>query len=268
MLFLSGVRIPEVNEIRHLGVIFDSKLTWKKQIESVARKAERLRNLFRILCHTKHGPDIPSLRTLYISLVRSRLEYGIIAFGSTSKARKQKIESVQNGFLRTILGAPKTTPIREMQCELMLEPLRTRRIWLAGRYLIRVDHQGPSHPLYSMGREFRAFRTSWKSRNEPALGEVAAHLLSAGIKPIGIGDGRRMLPKAPWTKSHSHSYRIDFKFFPQSKRSATSNPTAAVSLFHELIGSLQEMTLAYTDGSLCATTEKTAYATCIPALGV
>lgn len=49
LLFLSGIRIPEVNNIRHLGMHFDSGLRWSKHTEININKTTKLRNLFRIL---------------------------------------------------------------------------------------------------------------------------------------------------------------------------------------------------------------------------
>ncbi|KZS01633.1 Pol-like protein, partial [Daphnia magna] len=139
MIFLDGVRIPNTKEVKYLGVTFDQGLRWENQTEIAIKKALELKNLFKILTYSKHGPGIESLRTLYIALMRSKLEYGLIVYGASSKSRQQKLERIQNSILRTILGAPATTPIKDMQCELALESIETRRITLAGRYLIRIE---------------------------------------------------------------------------------------------------------------------------------
>ena len=48
-------------------------------------------------------------------MVRNRLEYWLTVYGSSSKGRKEKLETVQNDILWIILNAQKTTPIKEMQ---------------------------------------------------------------------------------------------------------------------------------------------------------
>ncbi|KAI9553778.1 hypothetical protein GHT06_019042 [Daphnia sinensis] len=100
--------------------------------EIVIEKARGLKNLFKILAQSKHGPSIESLRTLYIALMRGKIEYGLIVYGASSKTRQLKLEKIQNSILRTTLAAPITTPIKEMQCELALDPIETRRLTLAG----------------------------------------------------------------------------------------------------------------------------------------
>ncbi|KZS19929.1 Uncharacterized protein APZ42_013513 [Daphnia magna] len=90
LLFLSGTRIPETEEIKHLGI----HLRWAKQTEVAISKSVKLRNLFKILSQAKQGPDMDSLCILYKALVRSKIEYGIIAYGSTCKTRQMKLEVI------------------------------------------------------------------------------------------------------------------------------------------------------------------------------
>lgn len=111
-------------------------------------------NLFKLLTYTKHGPSIESLRTLYITLMRCKLKYGLIAYGTSNKTRQRKLEIFQNNILRMTLGAPASTPIKEMQCELALDSIETRRITLAARYLLRIE-QMPNHPLYAISTDHR-----------------------------------------------------------------------------------------------------------------
>lgn len=132
LLFLNGRRIPQSNEVKHLEIHFDKGLRWIKQTEVAISKAIKIQNLLKVLSKSKHGPSLDSLCILYKSLMRSRLECGLTIYGSSSKRRREKLETVQNNILRIILNALRTTPIKEMQCELNIVPLDTRRTWLAG----------------------------------------------------------------------------------------------------------------------------------------
>lgn len=64
-----------------MGIYFDKGLRWTKQTEVAISKVVKLRNLFKILSKSKQGPDMDSLCILYKTLVRSRIGYGIIAYG-------------------------------------------------------------------------------------------------------------------------------------------------------------------------------------------
>ena len=116
-----------MKEIKHLGVYFDHGLRWTRQTEAVIQKTSKLKNLFKILTNSKHGPNIDSLVSMYKALVRGRIDYGIMFAGTSSRNRQKKIEAIQNGIMRIILGAPQSTPIKEMLLELDLQPITKRK---------------------------------------------------------------------------------------------------------------------------------------------
>jgi hypothetical protein len=68
LLFLSGTKIPEAKEVKHLGVHFDSGLRWIKQTEVTISKTIKLRNSFKIFTNTKHEPNVDSLCIMYKAL--------------------------------------------------------------------------------------------------------------------------------------------------------------------------------------------------------
>ncbi|KZS05367.1 Uncharacterized protein APZ42_031465 [Daphnia magna] len=180
LLFIAGSKIPEVSEIKHFGVYFDKGLRWNKQTEAVISKNVKLKNLFKILGHTKHGPSTASLIIMYKALVRSRIDYGIMVFGTSSQSRQKKIEAIQNSMMRIILNAPQSTPIKEILLELDLQPLSVRKTWLSGRYLIRVEKQ-PNHPMFKPCQNLRRNPISWKDFNTPALYQATSHTIMANL---------------------------------------------------------------------------------------
>jgi hypothetical protein len=201
LLFITGSKIPEVKEIKHLGVYFDHGLRWTRQTEAVIQKTSKLKNLFKILTNTKHGPSIDSLVIMYKALVRSRIDYGIMVAGTSSQNRQKKIEAIQNGIMRIILGAPQSTPIKEMLLELDLQPITTRKSWLSGRYLIRVDKQ-PNHPMHQPCYNLRRKPVNWKEHNTPALKLATAHTILADLnlyEEAKAHESRRNQPP-PWTE--------------------------------------------------------------------
>nr|CAH0106515.1 unnamed protein product [Daphnia galeata] len=239
----SPEKIHTANQVKHLGVYFDKGLRWIKQTEVAISKAVKIKNLFTVLSNTKHGPSLDSLSILYKALARSRLEYGLTVYGSSSKGRKAKLETVQNDILRIILNAQKSTPIKEMQCELGIPPLDSRRTWLAGRYIFRTE-KDKNHPLHSRCKDLCKIPKTWKDHNIPSLKQAMAHIALANIDlfqhdldyyPTHHG-------RPPWKESP-----IAINFFP------SPNPQTC---------------LAYTDGSLNKFTGKTTYAVFIPSQGI
>lgn len=108
-----------MSEIKHLGVYFDKSLRCYKQTKAVISKIAKLKNLFKILAYTKHGPRTASLIIMFKALVRSRIDYVIMVFGTSSKNMQKKLEAIQN-LIRKILNAPQSTLIKEMVLELDL----------------------------------------------------------------------------------------------------------------------------------------------------
>ncbi len=189
----------------------------KKQTEESINKAIKLRNLFKILTCTNNGPSVDSLCIIYKALIRSGLEYGTIPYGCANQNQQKRIETVQNSILRMILGAPTSTPIKELQCELGLNSIESRRSCLTGRYVIRIDKQ-PQHPLYKICQEMRRSPKSWKDHNMPSLNPAIA-LTDVGdiklfYKPAGYKSQLQEL--APW-KDHN----INTGYFPMSKKKQT-----------------------------------------------
>jgi hypothetical protein len=82
LLFLCGHRIPNTPKIKFFGLIQDSKLLWKDHTQMVADKCIRLKNTFSIITKSTYAPSI-SLCTLFKSLVRNRIDYGLPIYGST-----------------------------------------------------------------------------------------------------------------------------------------------------------------------------------------
>ena len=82
-LYIYGSQIPVVAESKFLGVIFDRKLSFISHIKYV--KAKCL-NLLKVLSHTSWDADRTTLLHLYRSLIRSKLDYGSIVYGSARKS--------------------------------------------------------------------------------------------------------------------------------------------------------------------------------------
>ena len=90
--------ITRVNEFKDLGVIFDNKLTMRAHVISVSNKASSMYGF--LVRSTKEFNDIGCIKQLYISLVRSILEYASVVWNPYYQTHIYAIERVQNRFLR------------------------------------------------------------------------------------------------------------------------------------------------------------------------
>jgi len=80
-LLLNGSPIPVVEEVKFLGIIFDKKLSFLPHLRYLIVK--KALNLLRVVAHTSWGADQQTLLHLYRSLIRSKLDYGCIVYGSS-----------------------------------------------------------------------------------------------------------------------------------------------------------------------------------------
>jgi len=81
-LMLNGSLVAVVEQTKFLGIIFDNKLTFLPHIRYLKEKCVKVLNLLRVVARTSWGADQHSLLHLYRSLVRSKLDYGSVVYGS------------------------------------------------------------------------------------------------------------------------------------------------------------------------------------------
>ena len=64
---------------------------------------------------------------VYMSLIRSHLEYGSPVYGSASDATLRRLDVFQNVFLRMCLGALRCTRVGYLEVKINIPPLSLRR---------------------------------------------------------------------------------------------------------------------------------------------
>ena len=101
-------------------------------------------NLFKIIAHQTWGADQSTLLTLYRTLIRSKLDYGAIVYGSAPKSYLKILEPVANQALRICLGAYRTSPVCSLQVLAHEPPLELRREQLSLQYCTKLK----SNTLY------------------------------------------------------------------------------------------------------------------------
>ena len=146
-LHLSGHIIPRVHSFKFLGIVLDSRLSFTKHIQHVKTKCTRRLNLFRCIAGTDFGADRKTLLQLYKSLVLPIIEYGAVVYAGASDKVLQKLDIIQNSFIRIATGAMKTSPIPSLQVEAVVMPLQLRRMEQSLRYVSKILFH-PNHNTY------------------------------------------------------------------------------------------------------------------------
>ena len=109
--------------VRYVGVLLDQKLTWKYHIKEIANKTYvKLAKLYPII--NRHSRlKIECGITLFKTIIRPSLTYACPIWGGAAKRNLDKLQIVQNKFLRRIIKAPWYLSNKQIRYELQIEKL-------------------------------------------------------------------------------------------------------------------------------------------------
>jgi len=142
---LDGTPIPVVEEVKFLGIIFDRKLTFVPHLKSLKAKCLKSLDLLKVIAHTDWGADRKVILGIYRTLIRSKLDYGSIVYGSARKSYLKMLDPIHHQGIRLALGAYKTSPCESLLVEANEPPLAQRREMLSAQYALKLR----SNPLNS-----------------------------------------------------------------------------------------------------------------------
>ena len=101
-----GNSVLETKEtFKCLGLVINNKLKWDNHVDELIKKASQRLHILRVLC--RFGAGVDELKQIYISLVRSTLEYACVVWqGGLTEKNKLGIERIQKRALRIIITFP------------------------------------------------------------------------------------------------------------------------------------------------------------------
>ena len=88
--------IAVVKEAKCVGLIFDPKLTFQSHIQYLKTSCLKALDIIRVVGQTDWGADRTVLPHLYRSLVRSKLDYGSIVYGSALKSLLKQLGPIHH----------------------------------------------------------------------------------------------------------------------------------------------------------------------------
>lgn len=127
---IDGEVLERVSNKKDLGVIIDDKLSFNEHVDQIVRKSYKMLG-FVFRCG-RYFASQSSLRLLYATLVRSRLEYCSSVWNPYYSEAMQQVERVQKKFTRLLYFKFKIAQPRPAYPErlkyLKLQSLETRRL--------------------------------------------------------------------------------------------------------------------------------------------
>ena len=158
-LKLNGRELEYSKAATFLGMTFDHLLTWKGHFDKLISRCNNDLNLMRMVSGTSFGADKKTLLMIYMSLIRSKLDYGCQAYMSASPTQLARLDKLQNNALRIATGAYKSTSVQAMEVECYIMPLSLRREEFALKYWARSSPLGDKLPVNSLVQDFVIYET-------------------------------------------------------------------------------------------------------------
>ena len=120
-------------------MILDNHLTWNAHIKHVRDRCQSALNLMRCISGQNWGADKTSLLRIYRAFIRSKLDYGSMAYNSASESAKKQLDTIQASALKICCGAIRGTPVAALQVVCGEMPLDIRRVEQSLKYSIKLD---------------------------------------------------------------------------------------------------------------------------------
>lgn len=98
--YIAGSQLSIVSKITDLGVVFDSKFSFQSHLNYTLSKSYSMLAFVRRFSSDFSDPY--TLKTLFTSLVRSRLEYAVIIWRPYYSCHISRLERVQKSLLSTL----------------------------------------------------------------------------------------------------------------------------------------------------------------------
>ena len=123
-------------------------LSFIPHLKYVKKKALKAMNILNVTGNTEWGSDRKVMLRLYLSLIRSKLDYGCTVYGSARKSYLHTLEPIHNQGLILCLGAFRTSPVESLYVDAHEPSLGARRAKLYLQYATKIKSL-PNHPAHN-----------------------------------------------------------------------------------------------------------------------
>ncbi len=111
-------------DLNYLGVLINKRLSWTKHIEERYRKCIRLLQKVKTIVSADWGLTPERLRWIYTAIVRPKLTYGCIVWGSElGKQQTRRLERIQRLILRLMCSPLRSTGTASLEVIMDMIPL-------------------------------------------------------------------------------------------------------------------------------------------------
>ena len=150
-LYLGGERLRFVEETKVLGVTMDDRLLFNKHLADIRVKAKRRMKAIAATTGKTWGGKTATIRTAYLSHVRSAVSHGAaVWYPLLSDRKKDQVERIQNAAARMITGCWTRANTTDILLEANLPPLAVHIETSMMRTVERARHRGQTESFTQM----------------------------------------------------------------------------------------------------------------------
>ena len=151
-LKLYGETLKVYPQVKFLGIIFDSQLTFKKHLEDILDHCNTRYHRLRLLANKKWGPSPSTFIQIYKQCIRPIFEYSSLLTIATSDYIISKIQWLQNKFVWLALRLPKYICPKLLHDSSGLPYVKDRLLSCASKSLGRTARNPPVEESISSNR--------------------------------------------------------------------------------------------------------------------
>ena len=244
-LRVNGSLLVPQRQVTYLGVVFSYDLSWTPHVDHLLVTARRGLNLIRSAAGEPWGRDRATRVALVMSLVRSRLVYGLEAARDTLPSQMARLVACECVALRQALGLPGGTPVLKVYKEAGVLPLSSRLGLSRASYFLRaLASEGQTREeildehVWPWPKRKRATYVSLETETRPWFEAV-------GVDPLGLAPPR----PSPWPLDWYLPPTIETEL--GGKASKSEPPLMLKSKFLEWVGGrYPQASFVFTDGSM------------------
>ena len=137
-LTLYGKPLKIYPQVKFLGIIFESKLTFQKHFEDILECCNNRYHCLWLLANKKWGPSPATLIQIYKQCVRPIFKYSPLLTITASDHIISKIQWLQNKFIRLALRLPKYILPKLLPDSISLPYVKDRLLTCAAKSLDRI----------------------------------------------------------------------------------------------------------------------------------
>ena len=197
--------------------------------------------LLRVIAHADWGAIRKVLLNLYRTIIRSKLDYGFIIYGSARKSYLEMLDPIHHQGLRLALGAFRTSPSESLLVEANEPSLYKRCLKLSMQYALKLK-SNPSNPTYETVSEPQ-YKTLFQ--NKPNMIPSFGIRISSEFENMNLDLDNIQTSKSQMF--HPGSF-VSLVLLHNDTKSQT-DPLVFRTKFHELLSDFPNYETIFTDGS-------------------